>query len=636
MAESYIDTLTLQSTLDDLPSYSVTLDMERRGKEMGRLFESDPRLPGIVVMTGDQVRSVVSRGQFLRLMGRHFGREVFEPRPIRLMLETLDAEQEPLVLPRRTGIQAAAAAALGRPQELMYEPIVVRRDPATPTATTAATNLSIVDFPDLLRADSRISTLRRLQMRQILATVEEGFVMVDGDYRIADEYSSSLERILQVEQLAGRHLPDVLAPLLGDRLSSLCAGYLGTLFNANVIERLVKDINPLTSARAVLPDGQERFLRFGFVRSLDEDGSIRRLLVRVADITREVEQEQEKQETEHRTRERMSLIFEIVKADPHRLVALLRRLDQDLERLERLSAQVQVEGAESPEGEEVGALLELRRLLHGLKGEAGLAGLDSLQSRIHRAEDLCMPADESELELRDLQAAIQDLLEAPKELRDALEQLAVLGDAQSEKSTAPTLPPVPKTAPAPSLLADLAHLTDAMARRLGKPTRFVTQITDEQIPAPYRVRLKDVLIQMLRNAMVHGIETPAQRLQAGKPSVATLQLALREHAAQGRLELIFQDDGRGLDLDGILHKARDMGLQVGSREQAVQLIFEKSFSTAGQTDLDAGRGIGLDLARAVVRDLGGDLFAHSEPGVFCAFQILLPLSVDHLSAARPS
>ncbi len=624
MAEAFIQRLTPQSTLAELPAYGLTLDVESRGKEAGRLFESDPDLPGIVVTKAGRVRFVLSRGQYLRLVSRNFGHEVFDPRPIQLMLDTLDADDEPLILEDRTAIQDAVGRALRRPRALIYEPIVVRSSPGS------GREIAVVDFPDLLRADSRISALRNTQMEQILATVEEGFMMVDAEGRIATERSASVGKIFGIDPAAGLPLPVFLEPLLGEEKAELCKGYLATLFNPNVIEKLIADINPLLRAQVRTRNGTTKFLRFRFVRGL-ENGTIQRILVKIEDISREVELEEERRAEEMRAKERIGRIFEVVRADPGPLAAFIRKLSPELKRVRQWL---------DPEKGDLSfedRLAQVYRVLHGLKGEAGLVGLDSFQRKAHLLEQqLTAARRSSELEvatLERLRNGLGELESAQDEIRSAIEQLRGLSAASADA--------VPSADPRRAHGAQgsrpingrevvpfwdgMPGWIDKMSQRMGKPARFYTEAKADELPAQYRSPLRDVLIQLVRNSIVHGLEEPELRRKTGKPALATLQLAIRRHEDRGQLEVIFQDDGRGLDWQRIAERAQQLGLAARTRAELSRSIFTAGFSTAEQTDLDAGRGVGLDLVKTKLEGLGGSIYAHSEPGTFCAFQILLPI-----------
>ena len=185
-----------------------------------------------------------------------------------------------------------------------------------------------------------------------------------------------------------------------------------------------------------------------------------------------------------------------------------------------------------------------------------------------------------------------------------------------------------------AVLPAVQGLVAEMGERLGKRARFYSRVDEEELPEAYRPMLREVLSQLARNSLVHGLEPPQERASRGKPEVGTLQLALRRHESHGRLELIFQDDGTGLDLEKIRDRALSRGLWVDDERQLPMLIFESGFSTAETTTLDAGRGVGMDMVKTRVEELGGTILPHSRPGVFCAFQILLPLEPPESPPAR--
>src|SRR5262249_20323272 len=151
-----------------------------------------------------------------------------------------------------------------------------------------------------------------------------GFLLVDRQHRIASEYSRSVETILGRSDLAGRRLPEVLGELLGPEKLELSYGYLETLFNPNVIEKLVGDINPLKSVRVESAGRTPRHLGFTFRRST-EGRLIRRILVRVEDKTREVELAAELEEQERQAGQRVDLAMEMMQVDPDSLTDYLTR-----------------------------------------------------------------------------------------------------------------------------------------------------------------------------------------------------------------------------------------------------------------------------------------------------------------------
>jgi chemotaxis protein histidine kinase CheA len=142
--------------------------------------------------------------------------------------------------------------------------------------------------------------------------------------------------------------------------------------------------------------------------------------------------------------------------------------------------------------------------------------------------------------------------------------------------------------------------------------------------------VRGVLLHLVRNAVVHGIEAPADRQAAGKPRVGrVLVAALREPA---RLCLSVSDDGRGLDRAAIAAAARRAGL--GGR--AEELVLHAGLSTRAQADALAGRGVGLDAVACAIRELGGTVAVQSRDGLGCSVQLEIPGPETQATAAAPA
>ena len=134
---------------------------------------------------------------------------------------------------------------------------------------------------------------------------------------------------------------------------------------------------------------------------------------------------------------------------------------------------------------------------------------------------------------------------------------------------------------------------------------------------------------MLRNAVVHGIETPDERLARGKHETGRISVTLRREGAE--VVIVVADDGAGMSVEAIRAKAEQMGLlepgQSLTDEEALQLVLEPGFSTADRLTQQAGRGVGMDVVATEVKKLGGALFIESEPGRGARFTIRLPFTL---------
>ena len=142
-------------------------------------------------------------------------------------------------------------------------------------------------------------------------------------------------------------------------------------------------------------------------------------------------------------------------------------------------------------------------------------------------------------------------------------------------------------------------------------------------------QLSDPLTHLIRNALDHGIESPEERIGLGKPAEGTIHLGA-EHRS-GRIFIEVADDGHGIDRRKVLEKARERGLveqgQNLTDEQIDMLIFAPGFSTAVEVSDVSGRGVGMDVVRKNIQDVGGRVVVQSTPGAGSRFILSLPLTL---------
>lgn len=142
-------------------------------------------------------------------------------------------------------------------------------------------------------------------------------------------------------------------------------------------------------------------------------------------------------------------------------------------------------------------------------------------------------------------------------------------------------------------------------------------------------RLGEPLTHLIRNAVDHGLETPEERLAAGKSAEGTLCLSAEQRS--GRILIKVSDDGNGINRSRVLAKAVERGLVAAdaqlSDEEIDNLIFAPGFSTAATVSNISGRGVGMDVVRQNVKDLGGRISIESHPGKGSCFTLALPLTL---------
>ena len=176
----------------------------------------------------------------------------------------------------------------------------------------------------------------------------------------------------------------------------------------------------------------------------------------------------------------------------------------------------------------------------------------------------------------------------------------------------------------------MARLVRDLGKKSGKPVQFVMSGEDTELDKTVVDRIGDPLVHMIRNAVDHGLEPSGQdREQSGKPAAGRVEL--RAFQKGGNIYIEIEDDGRGLDRDAILKKARDKGLledgEPLSDREVWNLIFQPGFSTAKTVTDVSGRGVGMDVVRRNIEALRGAVEISSQRGKGSVFTIRLPLTL---------
>ncbi len=183
--------------------------------------------------------------------------------------------------------------------------------------------------------------------------------------------------------------------------------------------------------------------------------------------------------------------------------------------------------------------------------------------------------------------------------------------------------------PVGSVFSRFPRLVRDLSARLGKQIRL--QLSGEQTELDKTVleKIGDPLVHLVRNSVDHGIESPAERIAAGKQPEGLVHLDAFHKG--GTINIVIRDDGRGLDRERLLQKARARELidadAVLSDAEVYELIFMPGFSTAEQTTDLSGRGVGMDVVRRNIKELGGNVELTSRPGQGTVTTITLPLTL---------
>jgi two-component system, chemotaxis family, sensor kinase CheA len=228
------------------------------------------------------------------------------------------------------------------------------------------------------------------------------------------------------------------------------------------------------------------------------------------------------------------------------------------------------------------------------------------------AEDLRRSVGEAE---RRLGATVEQMHRELRQLHDAAEQVRLVGAA--------------------TLFPTLERTARDAAQALSKEVAFIATGGDIRLEADLMMSAQRALVQIVRNAVAHGIESPAIRRAAGKPAIGHIALAVNRRG--DRIVFTCRDDGRGVDVEAVRRAALRRGIaaaDVGrlSAQALIDLLLQGGLTTAAAVSEIAGRGIGLDVVRAAAARLGGTIAVTTETGRGTTFELTIPLALASIEA----
>jgi two-component system chemotaxis sensor kinase CheA len=511
----------------------------------------------------------------------------------------------------------------------------------------------------------RVAREAQEQTRDILKTVREGFFLLDANYRIGTVWSEALTRMFGRADFAGLAFEELLKDLVAPATLTTATKYIKLLWGDRAHENLMKSINPLGQLEVTMDNGhggkETRYLQFDFHRVMGPEG-IKHVLCAVGDITSSVLLARELQDSQENVNAQVDMMLGMMYIDPLQLVSFLDTAETGLKLVNTILKEPARTDAEFRK-----KLAGLFREMHSLKGEASALNLKSIATRVHALEDMVSECKKKpELTGNDflpMVLKLDELLAHLRSVREMAARLSVIKDSAPTAAAATARAGGSGTAKnrvigAASASAgaatsargsgadrtarrvdDVAPTLQSMAERLAQDhaKRFNLSVNGlGHVPTPYAATIKDCLIQMLRNAAVHGIESPDVRATHAKAAVGTVRIDFRK-SADG-YELVFEDDGAGISTDALKSAAVSRQLITAEEAAAMEnraamaLIFRPGFTTQQEVSMDAGRGVGMDVVARSVYALGGKIGVTTHPGRFTRFRITLPAAAEPVSS----
>jgi two-component system, chemotaxis family, sensor kinase CheA len=508
----------------------------------------------------------------------------------------------------------------------------------------AAALAGLVGYLSLARGKSAaLAAAAQQQTEDILSTVREGLFLLDGDLKIGSIHSQATAQLFQRESVAGLTFEDLLRDLVTPKTLAIATKFVKVLWSERTKENLIRSINPLNEVELVVGDkdsknAETRYLEFNFHR-VRREGAITHVLVAVADVTARVALAAQLKGAQDSAQSQMDAFLSILHVDPVQLSSFLD--DSDVA-FKMINATLRDPARDSASFRR--KIDGLFRQIHSIKGEAAAIGLGSMEARAHALEsDLASLRERTDLSGDDflpLLTKFDDLVSHSQSVRDMVTKLASFRDSfgKHQAAQAPAASSGEGTGRMPKLsedaiaaeqtlqrsaregfVASAQQLADRIANDHGKKV-VVTCRGHDVVPEAYRRPVKDVLIQLIRNAVVHGIEAPSDRESQGKSPEGHIRIQF-EMVENGRaFRMQCEDDGRGLTPDKLRKTAVGKGIisqndaAALSDQEAMMLVFRSGFSTAKEVTRDAGRGVGMDVIAEIAARLGGRISLNSEVG----------------------
>ncbi len=464
----------------------------------------------------------------------------------------------------------------------------------------------------------------------IMNAVEEGLFiiqLVDGKYHIGNQQSEAINRIFGDERFSDRPFSEVMARYFPAKKIEELNEYLKMIATRDVEDDMIRDLNPLEKEETLQIDSErnKRVVEFEFKRIEQRRGD-KDFLISVKDVTRQVEMEKLIEMNRIQAENESQMMLAILQQGPAMLADFIEGVELEISAIESTIR----EGFQEKEKDSFQKAIEtIFRAAHSMKGNAALLDLKFFAEELNLFEEKIAQvrdSEESESEkVSEVESFLEDLERIKKTYQRIQELIRRIQQFQGKKSEANSANSALEALP-----SAIEELAQRVASETGKKVKMNTATVDfTGIAGSSAYFFRDILVQLTRNSISHGIEKPGVRVEAGKPEFGTITLNMQPEGEKYVIE--FRDDGSSFNFDAIRSKAVELGkINEENRDEwnekkLIKLIFDSGFSTSGETNIHAGRGVGMDIIKQRIKNMGGDLKVNYKTGEFTAFKIIFPL-----------
>ncbi len=435
--------------------------------------------------------------------------------------------------------------------------------------------------------------------------------MLDDNFLIQPLYSKKLPKIFEKEKLDFFSFSELFIKSLSSKDFGLLNDYLDMLIMDIHNSDLLDSINPLEKCLYISDSGKKKFLSIKFT-CLSREDSRKYLIGTVSDITSKVEMEARLAEEESLRQEEKNLIFEIMNTTPQVLKEYINELKYELKEVEKI-----IKKTELPT---ISMIQDIYQCVHGIKSNALIIGLDTFADKLHSFEsklkDKIEKIELNNTDLNDIELEMIKIKDTYNTFKHMLKKIQLFTPDSSQPSSSKDL-----------LLISLESALKKALENTEKKARLkIKKLEWENLSVKHHRTIREIVLQLIRNAVYHGIEDVERRREIGKPEEAHITLSVERE--QTKVRITFSDNGRGIDFDKIKSQLIQKNsllenTDINDRKFLIKTLFGHGFSTAADTSLQAGRGVGLSLVSDRVKKNQGSITVHTKANVGTKFTIEL-------------
>jgi len=381
---------------------------------------------------------------------------------------------------------------------------------------------------------------------------------------------------------------------------------------------MLDDINPLNELHYInVRTGDRKVFQCAFTTVERGHGELF-LLVTVYDITARVELQQRLAEEESRRQEEMQSVFELIQCDPDVFSDFSEDMDHEFGTIEKTLKNEEMSTHDT--------LVKVYQSVHAIKSNAVILGLNIFGNKLHALETRIKKLREMKeavpfAEMLNLTMEIEKISQERERFKEIIEKLQSYGGGGGEGGEKQNVK---------VLVESLAKCASKASEDMGKQIKFIAnEVDSEAVQMGPRRIIKEILMQLIRNSAVHGVEEPDVRKEKGKNETGIVKLSITMTSDKKNIHVKLSDDGKGLDYEKIAKKAIESKMikkaEADNKDLLMKVIFSPGFSTAETEGVHAGRGIGLNLVRDRVKEIQGTIKLRSETDKGIVFFISIPV-----------